>query len=203
METSDLPNQNDPAAFPIQLFYKALNEILGKPAVEKLCKTSEKLFAQANADPPRSTQLFISSQIFSALEQSYGSLSGLGIAQRSGRVFFHQCMKQHLWFSPLKQLDFLLLPPPKKFKEGLQLISKVCIAWFEEEIIISEAAEEWVWVSTGSTLTQPLWVAWQKGLLYGASTHFSQGKVHLLEEKQNVSAPSQVFLSISKKSLAY
>jgi|GEM_PF-3148189 hypothetical protein len=201
METANLLYQNDSAAFPIQIFLKALDEILGKPAVEKLSKNSENLFLQTNT--ASSSQILISSQIFSALEQSYGSMSGLGIAQRSGRIFFHQCMKQLPYFSPLRQMDFLLLPPPKKFIEGLQLVSQVCTAWFKEKIETHEAAEEWVWAVSGSTLSQPLWVAWQKGLLYGASTHFSQGKVHLIEEKQNSATLSQAFLSISKRPLAY
>lgn len=187
----------------IEVFYKALQELIGKQNAEDLLQERGIALVQIRSSsiiPPLQS---IAWQVFGALEQTYPPLATLGIIQRLGRAFFHHGMKKISVFSPLQQKDFLLLPAPKKFTFGLPLLAETCEKWLNEKIETGELNDEYFWSVTGKNLTHPLWLAWQKGLLYGAAYHFSQGKVHLIEEKKASQTSAQALLTIAKSPLAY
>ena len=173
-----------------RIFLQAIEEILGHNGLNAVLNQSQQSYL-INNYPPNDLERRLSFQqvsaIYAALEAMYGPRGGQGVAIRCGRVSFKYFLRD---FGPeigLSDLEFRLLPPHTKIREGVNILANAFNQYSDQIVRVEETETGYLWhiercpICYGRQSTTPFCHA-GVGFLQEALYWVSGGKFFNVEE---------------------
>ncbi|MEA4909304.1 MAG: hypothetical protein VB089_16900 [Anaerolineaceae bacterium] len=131
-----------------RIFLDGVQEVIGGGDLHAILEKAG-IWAAAGAvtrdeeDKPLSYEQFTALQ--QALEESYGSRAGHGIALRAGRSAYRYLLRQFTGQLGVTGLEYRLLPTPNRLHIGLQSLARTISNNWAGRVSVQETDLSWVW----------------------------------------------------------
>lgn len=172
------------------ILLRGIQEILGKEQAASLMQKTSWDGSDENYPELISELKFFgpaSSGILKVIETEYGEQAGRGVALRIGQACFKYALRTLGPAAGITELDFRLLPLPRKVQEATQAVAKQINNQAGLHLALEITDKGWLWHLQGCPIclnrqtTSPA-CYWVVGLLQEALYWLSGGKQYLVEE---------------------
>lgn len=128
-----------------QVFLEGAQELLGHERLEQLrgCPVN------GNGIAFRDVRALMDS-----LEEAYGSQGGRGLALRIGKAVFRHGLKELGGQAGFQDVQYRILPSPRRVEQGLQTLAQVVSDTFENPVVVTDVGSHWLWRMEGCPVCQ-------------------------------------------------